>query len=841
MKTTLSNRRHRMTGARVPFKELISLLVGLIALVVLSSASTLAASPPPSWLSTTYTATNTNHSGSNTLQNVPILSPVSTTAVVQGTFNSSPSSTFTLEFFYSTASDPGGYGEGETPDGSTVVTTDAAGNAIFTYTLPAPAPSSSFLTATATDASGNTSAFSQCQQVQPGAVTATPTCQPGVQCVTPTSTPTNCPVPPGCSTDTPSPTPTCQPGVPCNTPTPTPTSCGSQGCPTDTPTSTPTCQPGVQCVTPTSTDTSTATAHPTFTSTSTSTVRPTDTTTNTPANTSTITATPTCQPGVQCTTPTSTSTNTPSNTPANTFTNTATGTSTRTSTVTQTRTPTATPTCIVLGGYTPTVVATATIIIGTQSLGNQCNDCLSQLVFPFPVQFYGDTYQKAVASSNGNVQFVPESVASSSSCLPNPDLDTAIMLYQGDLDTSGQGEGIYSTPLGTEPNRIFALEWRAHYADHVGTANAELIFYENSSTIEMVYGVNSDEGVNEVSGMQLGQGVQFDEYSCHQPLLTAGKKIVWTWHPPIIICTPTPTRTRTSTPTPTATICVQTLLSNGFESGTLEGYTSAVATCVPGGCGWTNVNTAAHAGTRSLFAPDVNNIADQQLISPAFTVPSGLPQLVFWHRYALEHPLWDGGIIEISPNGGPWATVTPSAISPTYPPGTIPGSYSNPLVGKQGWTNQNPSYPLFDQITVNLSAWAGVPNTRFRFRLGTDIGNYGQGPTLGWWIDDITVTGTCATPTMTPTRTVTPSCVATPVGMTHWWPLDETSGSIANELVFGANATEYNAPAHIPGKVAFGLSFNGVNQYAAVMPPSNSPQLGTGNFTGDYPHLRNSS
>lgn len=69
--------------------------------------------------------------------------------------------------------------------------------------------------------------------------------------------------------------------------------------------------------------------------------------------------------------------------------------------------------------------------------------------------------------------------------------------------------------------------------------------------------------------------------------------------------------------------------------------------------------------------------------------------------------------------------------------------------------------------------------------------------------------------------------------MTHWWPLDETTGSIANELVFGATAFEINGPAHVPGKVAGGLNFNGVNQWAAVVPPWKSPKLGTGDFTID--------
>ena len=71
--------------------------------------------------------------------------------------------------------------------------------------------------------------------------------------------------------------------------------------------------------------------------------------------------------------------------------------------------------------------------------------------------------------------------------------------------------------------------------------------------------------------------------------------------------TPGPTNTATntivasSTPTPVPTVCGGT--TEGFESGTLGTYASAVATCAPGGCGWAAVTTAAHSGTHSAFAP----------------------------------------------------------------------------------------------------------------------------------------------------------------------------------------------------------------------------------------------
>ncbi len=652
-----------------------------------------------------------------------------------------------------------------------------------------------------------------------GTPTPTPTCRPGAPCSTatptacgsggcPTDTPTQCPVPPGCPTDTP--TPCGAQGCPTDTPTPcgaqgcptdTPTPCGAQGCPTDTPT--PCGAQGCGTDTPTPCGAQ---------------------------GCGTASPTPTCQPGLPCNTATATAcpngicaSATRTQPPTFTPTRPPTGTPTYTASSTRTRTATATPPCIVLGHYTATVIP-ATMIPAQQDLGNHCDDCVTGLNFPFPVQFYGVSYGKGVVSSNGNVQFVPESSSHDATCLPNPALDTAIMLYQGDLATDGPGEGIYSATLGTEPNRIFVLEWRAHYVTRQGTSNEELVFTENSSSIDMVYGANADDGADEVSGLQEGT-TNASQWSCHTPDLPAGRQIHWGWIPPLIICSPTPTLSPTRTATATPTACVTTTLSNGFETGTLEGYTSVVPLCPSGGCGWVNTGTAAHTGTRSLFAPDVALPSDQQLTSPAFTVP-GAATLSFWHRYSLEHPLWDGGELEIKVGSGPWATVTPATISPPYPPGVIPGSFSNPLVGKQGWTNQNPSWPAFDPVSVSLGAYAGQ-SIQFRFRLGTDYGNAGLGPALGWWIDDIRVTGLCATPTPHPT------CIAPPPGLTYWYPLDETSGVISQDIIGGNNGTHNNGPVpNVSQYVANSLHFNGSNQWVSV-PASNAPAFGTADFSID--------
>lgn len=100
--------------------------------------------------------------GPNGYQNFPVLASAlaGATTPVSGTLHSLPNATFTLDFYASAAADPSGYGEGERYLGSTSLTTDGAGVASFGVTLNAATVKSEFITATATDAAGNTSEFS---------------------------------------------------------------------------------------------------------------------------------------------------------------------------------------------------------------------------------------------------------------------------------------------------------------------------------------------------------------------------------------------------------------------------------------------------------------------------------------------------------------------------------------------------------------------------------------------------------------------------------------------------------------------------------------------------------
>ena len=110
-------------------------------------------------------------SGPNNRQNFPLITSVVSTAgqtTITGTLNSTPNTTFIVDFYSNAVCDSSGNGEGGIPFALNPqpVTTDANGNASFNIIVPTLLPSGRVLTATATDSAGNTSEFSPCHSTQ---------------------------------------------------------------------------------------------------------------------------------------------------------------------------------------------------------------------------------------------------------------------------------------------------------------------------------------------------------------------------------------------------------------------------------------------------------------------------------------------------------------------------------------------------------------------------------------------------------------------------------------------------------------------------------------------------
>lgn len=103
-------------------------------------------------------------SGANALQNFPELGSVTRAAstTVTGVLKSTASATFAVDFYASTACDTSLHGEGQRYIGSATATTDATGQASFTEVIPTAIGATEVVTATATDAAGNTSELGPC-------------------------------------------------------------------------------------------------------------------------------------------------------------------------------------------------------------------------------------------------------------------------------------------------------------------------------------------------------------------------------------------------------------------------------------------------------------------------------------------------------------------------------------------------------------------------------------------------------------------------------------------------------------------------------------------------------
>lgn len=237
----------------------------------------------------------------------------------------------------------------------------------------------------------------------------------------------------------------------------------------------------------------------------------------------------------------------------------------------------------------------------------------------------------------------------------------------------------------------------------------------------------------------------------------------------------TPTPTATPTTSPIATACVYS--DGGFESGTLGNYTSQVATCVPGGCGWYVTTVSPHTGLYSAFAPDVDDVSDQMLVRNG-PIPAWYGGFQFYHAYNFENNgnnFYDGGIIEGSTDSGAsWFDLGPNLQSGGYN-GTISSCCSNPLAGRMAWVGNSGGYVYG---SVNLVPFDGE-NLYVRFRLATDSSFAAD----GWHIDEVSFFGACAT--YTPITTNTPIATNTPIPTdtfepTNTSPPDDTATPITD-------------------------------------------------------------
>jgi uncharacterized repeat protein (TIGR01451 family) len=149
---------------------------------------------------------------------------------------------------------------------------------------------------------------------------------------------------------------------------------------------------------------------------------------------------------------------------------------------------------------------------------------------------------------------------------------------------------------------------------------------------------------------------------------------------------------------------------------------------------WSVSAVASHSAPNAFFAPNPAVVSDQTIASVAYTLNpatvSNYSTLSFWHRFNTEDG-WDGGVVEISTNGGAsWADLGSKMINGKYN-GSVGTGSNNPIGGRAAFTGL---INTFFKTDINLSSYAGQSvNIRFRFTSDDNTAPTGG----GWFVDDI--------------------------------------------------------------------------------------------------------
>lgn len=177
-----------------------------------------------------------------------------------------------------------------------------------------------------------------------------------------------------------------------------------------------------------------------------------------------------------------------------------------------------------------------------------------------------------------------------------------------------------------------------------------------------------------------------------------------------------------------------------------ENFDSVTAPALPPG--WTTEQTDPVRSFRiqtenwytqpnSIFAPAPAAAGTAAIISPTIKVGSNSPKLIFQHYY-LTNQTGEGGVLEISIDGGPFQDILAAGGSFAY------GEYNdkitaqtNPLVNRKAWTGATLGFIITE---VNLPPTAYRQNVRFKWLFATDAVIL----SIGWWIDSVRVTESLA-------------------------------------------------------------------------------------------------
>ncbi len=187
-----------------------------------------------------------------------------------------------------------------------------------------------------------------------------------------------------------------------------------------------------------------------------------------------------------------------------------------------------------------------------------------------------------------------------------------------------------------------------------------------------------------------------------------------------------------------------TTFTENFDGVTAPAFPAGwTAVAVSGGINFISTVINPDTPANSAFALNPATVGGgTDLTSPSMPITAQAATVSFRNRYDTE-PGWDGGVLEISINGGAFAdiiTAGGSFVENGYN-GTLGAGANNPLANRAAWNGLSGGYIT---STVRLPASAAGQNVQLKWRFGADDNTVGQGPNPGWYVDTIRVNGSYA-------------------------------------------------------------------------------------------------
>jgi hypothetical protein len=287
-----------------------------------------------------------------------------------------------------------------------------------------------------------------------------------------------------------------------------------------------------------------------------------------------------------------------------------------------------------------------------------------------------------------------------------------------------------------------------------------------------------------------------------------------------------------------------TPLSENFDGVTAPalpaGWTSTGSGAEPA---WVTSTTNPSSAPNAAFAPNTATAGVTELVSPSLHINGQPAQVSFKNAFNTESG-FDGGVLEISINGGPYQDILAaggSFVSGGYT-GTMSAGTQNPLTGRSGWTGLSggtTAAPTYINTVVNLPAAAVGQNIQLKWRMGSDELIAASGTQPGQRIDNIVVTDTsysctvpCGGANVVVTSTLSRMNGTTVVGNITLQNIGAVTANNVTLTTAKLGATNGTPLPQSAGNLAPGATFNTTVNFTNSTPGASSTLVVGGTYTG---------